>query len=517
MANMHARKLANILAALMALTATSIAQESLGNPMAGLERLKEFEARRASSSDPDWQNGNGDARPIPPGGTLTLAELEGPGIITHIWFTISHPAPFYSRLLTLRIYWDGEEHPSVECPIGDFFGIGHGVDKPFSSIPITVTSEGKARNCYWPMPFRKSAKIVVSNESDKRCNAFYYYIDWQKHKTLPNDAAYFHAMYRQEFPCVMGRNYLLADIVGRGHYVGTIQSVYAMSDGWYGEGDDFFFIDGATEPQLRGTGTEDYFCDAWGFRQQACPFYGTPLWEGYQAGSRCTAYRFHLADPVTFRKSLRAEIEHKGSQTFPDGKISGFIERDDLMSSVAIWYQTEPHKPWPPLPPGPERLPFSEQTLIVGWKAVPTASHSPDHTLEVQNIGGLTDDKQLWFKPDTENAWVEIKFNLDKEINGELSVRMLHSWDYGMYRVLVDGRETATLDLYSSAIAPQTHRLGQHKLQAGEHALRFQCTGKNKESKGFFLGFDTLNVRIPVYTRPPGFDLRNVAGKPSAN
>src|ERR1041385_1641864 len=146
------------------------AQLSLGNPLAGLEKLKSFQTRRASSSDADWKNGNGDARPIAPGGTLTLAELEGPGMIAHIWFTIAHNAPFYSRLLTLRMYWDGEEHPSVECPVGDFFGIGHGVDKAFTSLPIRVTSDGRGRNCYWPMPFRRSARITVSNESSQPCH-----------------------------------------------------------------------------------------------------------------------------------------------------------------------------------------------------------------------------------------------------------------------------------------------------------------------------------------------------------
>jgi hypothetical protein len=239
----HARnRLAGILTfVLLSLTLSSRAQPVLGHPLAGLEKLKDFQTRRASSSNPDWRNGNGDARPIEPGGTLTLAELEGPGVVTHIWFTIAHSAPFYSRLLTLRMYWDGEEHPSVECPVGDFFGIGHGVDKPFMSLPIRVTSDGRARNCYWPMPFRKSARITVTNESKDRCRSFYYYVDWQKHAALPDDTAYFHAMYRQEHPCVMGRNYLLADIEGRGHYVGTVQSVYHTSAGWYGEGDDFFF------------------------------------------------------------------------------------------------------------------------------------------------------------------------------------------------------------------------------------------------------------------------------------
>jgi hypothetical protein len=323
----------------------ALAQLSPGNPLAGLEKLKDFEAMRASSSAPDWRNGNDDWRPIEPGGTLTLADLKGPGMITHFWNTIAHQAPFYSRLMTLRIYWDGEKNPSVECPIGDFFGIGHGLDKSFVSLPIKVSSDGRGRNCYWPMPFRKSARITVTNESDKRCDAFYYYLDWQQYKSLPKDTAYFHAMYRQEYPCVMGRNYLIADLVGRGHYVGTVQSVVNMSSGWYGEGDDFFFIDGEAEPRLRGTGTEDYFCDGWGFRQQDGPFYGAPLWEGYAPGNRGSVYRFHIPDPVPFKKSLRVEIEHKGSQEFPDKTGSGFIERDDLMSSVAFWYQTEPHKP----------------------------------------------------------------------------------------------------------------------------------------------------------------------------
>src|SRR5208337_4786637 len=240
-----------------------------GNPLDGLDQMKEFESRRDSSSDPNWRNGNADARPILPHGELTLGELKGPGKIVHFWCTIAHEDPEYSRMLVLRIYWDGEQHPSVECPIGDFFAMGHGLDRPLTSLPVRVTSDGRGRNCYWPMPFRKSARVTVSNDSDKRCDAFYYYLDWQKWPSLPKSTAYFHAMYRQEFPCVMGRNYLIADLEGRGHYVGTVQSVVLVSPGWYGEGDDFFFIDGEKEPSLRGTGTEDYFCDGWGFREQA--------------------------------------------------------------------------------------------------------------------------------------------------------------------------------------------------------------------------------------------------------
>ena len=494
---------------LFARTTNLSAQSMDGNPLNGLETLKDYETRRASSSDKNWENGNADARSIKPGGTLTLAELEGPGKIVHIWFTIAHQVPYYSRLLTLRMYWDDEDKPSVECPIGDFFGIGHGLDKSFVSLPIRVSSDGRGRNCYWPMPFSKKARITVTNESEKTCNAFYYYIDWQKHSNSFKETAYFHAMYRQEYPCIMGRNYLIADLEGRGHYVGTIQNVYHSSPGWYGEGDDFFFIDGAQEPQLKGTGTEDYFCDGWGFRQQDGPFYGTPVWEGYNTGDLCTAYRWHIPDPVTFKKSLRLEIEHKGSQTFPDGKTSGFIEREDLMSSVAFWYQTEPHKPWEALPAGKNRLPFEEKTFAVGWKSVPSATHS-EAPLEVQNIGGATDNKQLWFKPTQDNAWLELPITIEKDITVDLKLKMLHSWDYGTYRIKLDGKDAGTFDLQAQSPTPATHPLGMHTLSAGNHVLRFECVGKSDKSKGYLMGFDALIGRVPVYARPPDFDLRKI-------
>ncbi len=486
------------------------AQLSTGSPLSGLEQLKDYETMRTSSSAADWRNGNDDWRPIEPGATLLLADLQGPGVITHFWNTIAHQAPFYSRLLTLRIYWDGEAHPSVECPIGDFFGVGHGLDKPFTSLPIKVSSDGRGRNCYWPMPFRKSARVTVTNDSDKRCDAFYYYLDWQKHKSLSKDTAYFHAMYRQEYPCIMGRNYLLADIVGRGHYVGTIQSVQNMSSGWYGEGDDFFFIDGEKEPRLRGTGTEDYFCDGWGFRTHEGPYYGAPLWEGFEAGQRGSVYRFHIPDPVTFRKSLRVEIEHKGSQSFPDGQGSGFIERDDLMSSVGIWYQLEPHKPWPALPPGPQRLAERTLQLVTGWKAVASAEHS-DSPLQVQPLPGVSKEgKQLWFTPADDKGWVQCSFTLDQPINAHLWGKFILAPDYGIYRATLDGQELGTVNLYSEKIKRESYHWGVRALSAGQHVLRLQCQGKAEASSGYYLGLDSFAAVAPAYERPPGFDLRKI-------
>lgn len=498
------------LVALLLLAAGNLRSQDLTDrPMFELERLKNYASARVSSSDANWKNGNSDSRYIAPGGTLTVADLTGPGKIVHIWCTIAQRDPFYSAKLVLRMYWDDETNPSVECPIGDFFGIGFGVDKAFTSMPIRISSEGRGRNCYWPMPFRKKARLTVTNESDRPCDNFYFYVDWQKHPSLPADTAYFHAMYRQEFPCVMGRNYLLADLEGRGHYVGTVKSVYHSSPGWYGEGDDFFYIDGEKEPSLRGTGTEDYFCDGWGFREQAGPYYGTPLWEGFNTGDRGSAYRFHIPDPVTFTKSLRVEIEHKGWQRFPDGKTDGCIERDDLFSSVAFWYQTEPHKPWPALPSGDARLPFHDRVLLKGHAAVATAKRSAD-PLETQELGGATDGKQLWFKPTEPEAWFEVSLTIDQEQELPLSCKLTHSWDYGIYRVQLDGKELGRFDLYGASLTSIEHSLGAPKLTPGTHTLRFECVGKSAESGGYFLGLDSILVRTPVYSRAPGVDLRTL-------
>ena len=326
-------------------------------PLDDLPALKAFKAERNSSSDPNWKNGNGDARPIQPGSTLTLAELAGPGRIVHIWFTIADNEKFYGKKLVLRMYWDGEKSPSVESPLNDFFCQGHGMDVQVNSLPFRVTSNGRGRNCYLPMPFRKSAKIEVTNEGKEPVHALYWYIDWQKADSLPADTAYFHAKYRQEFPCRKGSDYLILFARGKGHFVGCNLSVRVNEIGWWGEGDDFFYVDGETEPSLRGTGSEDYFCDGWGLRQMDGPFYGCPIMEGWDnVHARTTAYRFHIQDPVPFKSSLKVTIEHKGARKFPDGNWSGFEERFDDFSSVAYWYQTEPHAPFAPLPPVGERL-----------------------------------------------------------------------------------------------------------------------------------------------------------------
>ena len=462
-----------------------------------LTQLRDEITRRESSSDPDWRNGNRDARPIEPGETLVIADLQGPGEITHIWCTVAAAEPQYSRLLVLRMYWDGETRPSVECPLGDFFGLGHGWDVSFDSLPVRVTANGRARNCYWVMPFRKSARITVTNEGRVRVRSFYYIVNWRQLPTLPPNTPYFHAMYRQEFPTVMGRNYLIADIEGRGHYVGTVLSCRQLSKWWWGEGDDFFFIDGEQEPGLRGTGTEDYFCDAWGFRQHSGPFYGVPLMEGESVGARSSAFRWHINDPISFRKSLRLEIEHKGATVKPDGSMqSGFEEREDDFSSVAFWYQLEPHKSYPPLPTGYARV---FHTVANGGTEAETLVDKVTVTagkVERQELPLFSGGAQLFWTPDSEGQALSIPVEVKQYGRHVLFLLTTYSFDYGIFQVELNGKPLeVTFDLYARNpfLHEQVVELGF--LEPGSYTLTLRNRGKNEASRGYHLGIDALFVR----------------------
>ena len=319
------------------------------NILSSLGEHQNYRSKRVSSFDPT--GGNRDAISIAPGQTAILADLKGPAAIHHIWFTISAEA-FYGRKLVLRMYWDGEDTPSVEVPVGDFFAVGHGLNRNLVSVPIVRSSEGRALNCYWYMPFRWSARITVTNEGNRPVGSFYYYIDYRELDDLKPDVPYFHAQYRQEFPCEPGKNYLILEAVGRGHYVGCNLSVLQRSMGWWGEGDDMIYVDGEESPSLHGTGSEDYFSDAWGMREGNNLYYGCSLQEeDFQVGAKATVYRFHLPDPIPFSRSIRVTIEHGHAN-----------DRSDFYSSVAYWYQTEPHKPFPPFPPVDRRLPFALET-----------------------------------------------------------------------------------------------------------------------------------------------------------
>src|SRR5579871_2224212 len=335
--------------------------------ISSLPQAKDYVQHRSSSYD---RNGaNADARAIAPGETLTLLDEAGPGIVTHVWVTIASDDPNHLKALVLRMYWDGESTPSVEAPIGDFFGLGLGSYYLYQSLPVAVGSD-KALNCYMPMPFQRHARITVTNEGSIRTDAFYFNIDYREYnKPLAEDQLYFHAQYRQGAPnhgwtnqwksngdrLVNDKknldgegNYVWMEAAGRGHFVGVTMSVLQNQDGWWGEGDDMFFIDGETTPSINGTGSEDYFLGAWDFGGQPFSYelFGAPAVGQELAGGRSSLYRFHLDSPIPFTKSLRATIEHGHAN-----------HRSDNYFSVAYWYQAEPHAAFPALPPLEQRIP----------------------------------------------------------------------------------------------------------------------------------------------------------------
>jgi Protein of unknown function (DUF2961) len=346
--------------------ATRASAQSRDN-LSTLPEPRTYIQKRASSFD--RSGGNADYRQIPPGETLTLLDESGPANITHIWFTLADDESYHLKKIVLRIYWDGESTPSVETPLGDFFGLGLGEYFTYQSTPLAV-SPNRGLNSFFPMPFQNHARITVTNMGKEKVDAFYFNIDYQfLDKPLPAGTLYFHAQYHQLSPAkglatpwkdngdpavndrknLRGEdNFVWLEATGHGHYVGVTMSVLQNQDYWWGEGDDMFFVDGAADPVITGTGSEDYFLGAYDFGGHpfAYALFGAPVVGEEKAGGRSSVYRFHLDSPIPFTKSFKATIEHGHANA-----------RSDNYFSVAYWYQTEPHAPFPALPSVEDRLP----------------------------------------------------------------------------------------------------------------------------------------------------------------
>ena len=370
-----------------------------GSPLGELPRIRAVRTKRCSSWD--ITGGNNDFLVVQPGETVNLADVEGAGCVNHIWCTHMCEQEHYLRRLVVRMWWDGEETPSVEVPLGDFFGVGHAKTVNFASLPLQMSpSVGKAFNCWFPMPFASRARIELTSEAEVPAT-FYYYVDYELHDEIPADFGRFHAQWRRQNPTAgisdeklssadysfggtnIGgeNNYVILDAEGQGHYVGcnlSIQNLRLRPDldwpsdlswppkweeiaerredlymcfNWYGEGDDMIFIDGeAWPPSLHGTGTEDYFNTAY------CPatkydsaYHGITIPGGPNWSGQISLYRFHIEDPIHFQKSIRVTIEHGHAN-----------RRSDDYSSTAYWYQLDPHGAFPGLPEVSDRLPREE-------------------------------------------------------------------------------------------------------------------------------------------------------------
>ncbi len=371
-----------------------------------LARLRDFTSRRASSYD--RTGGNMDWVVIEPGQRHTLAEIDGPGCIKHIWCTdsLAHVRNAM-RSTVLRMWWDGEKQPSVEVPLVDFFGGGFGMCRDFWSLPLQLNPDrGRAMNCWFPMPFGEQARIEVHNEWHEPMN-LYYYVDYEVYPAWEAELAYFHAQWQRENPTqgwghkdIKGsanvenlreywktpnttgaENYVILDAQGNGQYVGChldIDCFRREKNDWYGEGDDMIFVDGEPwPPSLHGTGTEDYFSTAYCPKTEySSPYCGITRYSGstewepadehWPFRGKNSSYRFHIEDPIRFRESIRVTIEHGHNN-----KLSNDY------SSTAYWYQHEPHARFPKLPAPKLRWPRPDYPAFAppeGTPARPPAS-----------------------------------------------------------------------------------------------------------------------------------------------
>lgn len=493
-------------------------QISKSQDLQSLYQVNGGKSKAVTSASPDTNSNADRVKYITPGETLVLADVSGPGIIRHIWLTFNEARPNWLEAggsagpgeIILRMYWDNSSVPAVEAPLGDFFGAGFGQRHELKSVPVQVEG-GDGYNCYWAMPFYKHARITVTNEGKKNVRSFYYHIDYTEEEKLPVKAAYFCAQYKQAFPEKTGKDYVILDAEGEGQYVGTVMSIRSRSPFWFGEGDPKFYVDGDTKPSVWGTGTEDYFLMAWGLNEAQFPYFGcTYMSSDFEdLGTQYCLYRWHIADAVKFRKSLRFEIEHKGwisADETESGKVEPHVEREDDISTVAFWYQVGQPKKYTQTPSLADRQLPNLDITIEGKTLQPTAKHSLG-VLELQKGYDWTGEGQLLFMPSSDQPVLETEFNIEKEEYRGLILRFTYAQDYGRYRIFLDGKNVqqpedymandklADFDFYAKELVVKETYLGSFKLAPGKHTLRFECIGRNPMSKGNFLGFDSIRLR----------------------
>ncbi|MBN2023419.1 MAG: DUF2961 domain-containing protein [Pirellulales bacterium] len=475
------------------------------DPMSDLTRSQDYSASRASSYQP--QGGPRDNIYVPPTGEeVTLADIQGPGAITHIWTT----QRCGGRDLVIRIYWEGNAHPSVEAPIGDFFGVAMGVNAPMRSVPIQVTSEGRSRNCWWNMPFNKSARVTVAatetlkNRDGKEDDgALYYYIDYRVYPKPIPDIHYFHSRFIETDPPARGKPVTLVEAEGDGHFVGVVLGSRNRVGGWFGEGDDIVTVDGKVA--MLGTGTEDYFCNAWGLDQPFSSLYhGAPVMEGYKPGHRLSVYRFHILDPVPFRKSFKLEIEHwPWISPIPN---SG----RDYYSSLGFWYQKTVHRPWlrlarivsnGPWDPDKGRWHVSGALEAEDLEVLSSASSAQGNprpgAREVKpNLSG---DRMLVFDSGGDG---QFSLAVPAEMEGRYTVKVYYprAPEFGVVGLAVNGTPVGEpVDTYlrkndlSRPLWPaRVHGFPGVALKKGRNEFTFSVKDKNQRATGYQVGLDCI-------------------------
>ena len=321
-------------------------------PSAPFDLGKDIESRSISFENPTGAKGEGGkaasnlgptrkgmpAKDLDPGETVTLCDIQGPGILRHIWVT-TRSEPANLRSMVIRAWWDGQAHPSIECPLGDFMGIAHGQVRAYQSAVHSV-GRNAGMSIWLPMPFAKQARITLANEGDKK-TVLFYQIDCTVNDSLPADVGRLHVLFRRENPTTLKKDFeILPKREGKGRFIGSVLGIRSLADGWWGEGEFKAFLDGDGEfPTICGTGSEDYVGLSWGIQETPFLYLGCSL---DQKGFVCM-YRWHLRDPIVWKKDGRITMQQIGWK-------DGLFERQDDWSCAAFWYEAVPSAPLPPMP-----------------------------------------------------------------------------------------------------------------------------------------------------------------------
>lgn len=460
----------------------SMAYTQTDGPLGDLYIAKSGGLAHYSSEDPT--GGNSDRRRIEPGETLVLMDHEGAGVVRRWWITIApRNVVEIQRTLIVRCYWDGEDEPSVEVPVSDFFGMGFGEWKDYISLPLNMTSGGY--NTYWPMPFNERGRIEVENTGSVPIESFYYNIDVRTMDELPDDALYFHAQYRQT-RSVAGIPITILETTGRGHYVGTLLSMQPERGNHLGylEGDEIIYIDGESDPSIFGTGTEDYFSSGWYYitGEYSAPYHGVTIKDN--ENGRINTYRWHIEDPIPFNSSFNFYMEHGGTNDMPGVEYA----------SVAFWYQTHPHLTFPDLPD--QLLPLSQVSApsIEAEDLIDNVTITGGR-LEVQNMGNFNDswgnDTQLWWIDGQPGSTLTLPLEVSESGEYEIVGFFTRAQDYGIISVSVNGELMGDLmdgfDSKVSATGPIS--FGRKRLAAGVNEVTLTLLGKDARAAGFGGGY----------------------------
>jgi hypothetical protein len=439
--------------------------------LADVAGVSDRTSHRASSYD--RTGGNEDSLiSFAPGETHVLLDTGGPGRITHVWMTIAgFPGnQSMTRDVILRMYWENAPVPSVEVPLGDFFGMGHGRHYAYQSVPMAVGAHPLAMNCYWPMPFYKHARIEVFNAGSRSIRRLYYNISYEL-GDIPAGQGLFHALYRRDRAVAAqphegnttgAENYVILETEGRGQYVGCTLAVDAQPGGWWGEGDEMIFIDHAEVPTIMGTGSEDYFCNAWGYDDAfSYPFYGAPLLENRDDGSKlAVVYRWHVPDPIHFKKHIRVTIET--------------LWRAHLLNdftTVAYWYQTEPMKSRPPLPAAELNQPGAAMSHV---DATSLESDCLDRGIKARALTTALDQgysRGGWLKIETGGQPVDLHIPVPRPGTYRLQVKPVNHLVEGAIRLTLEGGETRDF----RKLPPER----------GERSVPFVSLGQAAAAQGF--------------------------------